>query len=157
MSGPNTQSRARKSASAEAQQLRQQAFLDAYEELCHISQAAEKAGIQRRTHYDWLAKDPEYAARFAESDRIAIKALEDEATRRALHGVDEPVFHQGVICGHVLKYSDRLMEFLLKGRDPGRYGDRFKAELTGKDGGAIKQETKIEVVVVDPQHAKNPG
>lgn len=135
-----TQSRAH-----EEKLLRQEAFLEAYERLCHISQAAETAGIERKLHYYWLRTDADYKARFEESDRIAIKALEDEAHRRALHGVQEPVFHQGQICGHVQKFSDRLMEFLLRGRQPEIYGDRFKAEMTGKNGAPI--EHNVEHVV----------
>jgi len=146
VSKTDAQSRAR-----ESMRLRQDAFLAAFERLCHISQAAEEAGIQRRTHYDWLAADPEYKARFAESDIIATKALEDEAARRALHGVEEPVWHQGMECGRVLKYSDRLMEFLLKGRDPAKYGDRFKAEHSGPNGQPMQTQSEITVRFVRPQ------
>jgi hypothetical protein len=137
--------------------LRQDAFLAAFERLCHISQAAEEAGIQRRTHYDWLAADPEYKARFEASDVIATKALEDEAARRALHGVEEPVWHQGMQCGSVLKYSDRLMEFLLKGRDPAKYGDRFKAEHSGPGGGAIQTNATLQIKIVQPTEAEDGG
>ena len=134
-----TQSRARNNPD------KQNKFLAEYERCCHISQAAEAAGIERRSHYYWLQHDPDYRQRFEQSDAIAIRALEDEAARRAMHGVDEPVFHQGEVCGTVRKYSDRLLEFLLKGRDPSRYGDRFRQELSGPGGGPVEVRTLMPV------------
>jgi hypothetical protein len=41
--------------------------------------------------------------------------LEAEARRRAVQGWDEPVFHQGRKVGTIRKYSDRMLEILLKG------------------------------------------
>lgn len=52
----------------------------------------------------------------------AVAALEAEAVRRALSGVEVPVFHQGRECGHTLKHSDTLLMFLLKTLRPERYG-----------------------------------
>ena len=44
--------------------------------------------------------------------------LEDEARRRAVDGVDEPVFQQGKQVGTIRKHSDTLLIFLLKGIRP---------------------------------------
>jgi hypothetical protein len=51
----------------------------------------------------------------------AIAALESEAVRRALEGVEIPVFHQGRECGSTIKHSDQLLMFLLKTLRPERY------------------------------------
>ena len=64
--------------------------------------------------------------------RIGAEALEDEATRRAAEGVDEPVFHQGAQVGTIRKYSDTLAIFLLKGAMPEKYRDNAKLELSGR-------------------------
>ncbi len=95
-----------------------------------ITHAATKAGINRKTHYNWLESDPEYAARFKEADEEATDNLEREARRRAVEGVDEPVFYQGDIVGHIRKMSDTLLIFLLKGAKPEKYRERF--EHTGR-------------------------
>jgi hypothetical protein len=50
-----------------------------------------------------------------------VPTLESEARRRAVDGVDEPVFHKGRICGTVRKYSDALLMFLLRGNAPEKY------------------------------------
>ncbi len=55
-----------------------------------------------------------------ELDR-AVAALESEAVRRALSGVQVPVFHQGRECGNTVKHSDQLLMFLLKTLKPERY------------------------------------
>jgi hypothetical protein len=66
--------------------------------------------------------------------------LEEEAKRRALFGVEKPVFQKGELVGHVQEYSDTLMIFLLKGRNPNKFKERVHAEHTGKDGGPIQHE-----------------
>lgn len=47
--------------------------------------------------------------------------LEDEARRRAVEGVEEPVFYQGDVVGHVKKYSDDLLKLLLKANRREKY------------------------------------
>ena len=57
------------------------------------------------------------------------QALEDEAIRRAYHGVQRPV----TIAGKrelVTGYSDTLLIFLLKGARPHKYRDNVHVETT---------------------------
>jgi hypothetical protein len=49
-------------------------------------------------------------------------ALEREAWRRAVEGFDEPVHYQGEVVGYVKKYSDRMLELLLKAKSIARTG-----------------------------------
>ncbi len=104
-------------------------FLTAFEKVATINGAAVLAGVARATHYNWLHKDPAYAARFAESEEIATERLEQEARRRALDGVLEPVFYQGEECGAIRKYDTALTIFLLKARRPEVYRERFDAHI----------------------------
>ena len=129
--------RTRRTAPTKAEQRADQdQFLAAYEAIQTVSGAALVTTIGRRTHYDWLAHDDEYARRFAEADVVAIDKLEEEARRRALAGVNEPVFYQGKIVGHVARKSDTLLIFLLKGKRPEIYTERH--EHTGAHGQAIR-------------------
>ncbi len=68
-----------------------------------------------------------------ESDDLAraVSALESEAVRRALTGVEVPVFHQGRECGNTVKHSDQLLMFLLKTLKPSRYAGGKDASPTG--------------------------
>ncbi len=129
--------RTRRTAPTKAEQRADQdRFLVAYEAIQTVSGAARATTIGRRTHYDWLAHDDEYARRFAEADVVAIDKLEEEARRRALVGAEEPVFYQGKIVGHVARKSDTLLIFLLKGKRPEVYTERH--EHTGAQGEAIR-------------------
>jgi hypothetical protein len=104
-----------------------------------VTAAAEKANIGRRTIYDWKESDPEFAAQFEDAYQRGIAVLEEEAVRRAYHGTERPIFQKGVQVGSVKEFSDSLLMFLLKSRDP-RFRDKTQVEMTGKDGGPIKTE-----------------
>ena len=103
---------------------KRQAFLAALAETANVLRSSEIARIARRTAYDWKAADSEFADAWERALDIGADALEDEAVRRAVEGVDEPVFYQGKACGVVRKYSDTLLIFLLKGLRPKKYRDR---------------------------------
>ena len=115
---------------------KKRAFLAAYSICASVSRASRLAEIDRTNHYLWIKEDSDYVGAFEEANLQACQALEDEATRRAHEGVEEPVWYQGEQCGSVLKYSDTLMIFLLKGRMPEKYRENIKSEvnLAGKDG-----------------------
>lgn len=88
-----------------------------------VSAACVAAGFGKMWCYAHRKKDAAFAAAWDEAVEIGVEALEDEATRRGVHGVDEPVFHAGKVVGHVRKYSDTLLIFLLKGKRPEKYRD----------------------------------
>src|SRR5690606_23292709 len=77
------------------QHAKKRAFLAAYAETGNISRAAQMAEIDRSTHYIWMREDPAYVEAFAYADQQAGDRLEEEARRRAVEGVEEPVYHQG--------------------------------------------------------------
>ena len=70
----------------------------------------------------------------------AAQRLEAEAKRRAVEGVEEPVFYQGKQCGVIKRYSDALLMFLLKGAMPDKYKERTSTELTGAGGKDLRVE-----------------
>lgn len=155
---------AKRKKTAEARQrngkaARQRAFLAAYRSTASITRAAEAAKIDRGQHYDWMA-EAAYAALFAEAQKTAAQALEDEAVRRAHEGIEEPLVYQGEFTypqvpdddeegnqkrdedGKLLwkkdskpltirKYSDGLLQFLLRGFNSDKYRDKGSVELSG--------------------------
>ena len=58
----------------------------------------------------------------------SLEVLEDEAYRRAVEGVEIPVFQSGKQVGVKRQWSDRLLVFLLAGLKPAKYGKRRKQE-----------------------------
>ncbi len=60
------------------------------------------------------------------------RVLNAEAFRRALEGVEEPVFWQGHELGWIRKSSDTLLIFTTKGAMPERYRENVNLKLNGK-------------------------
>lgn len=119
-----------KGAVADARtQAKKLAFLTAFAELGTITHAARAAGIERRSHYDWLESDPAYPSAFAEAQHQANDALVREARRRAVEGVDKPVYQGKELVGLIREYSDTLLIFLLKGALPDVYRDRVEMRI----------------------------
>ena len=112
-----------------------QAFLNALSETANVTASARRAGLARTTVYEWRTDDSEFKARWDAAIELGTDALEDEAMRRAKDGVDEPVHYKGERVDTITKYSDTLTIFLLKGRRPEKYRERF--EHTGANGGPL--------------------
>lgn len=110
-------------------------FLNALEESGNVRDAADKAQVGRNSVYLWRRDDEEF--RKAWDARITSYGdmLEAEAFRRAYHGVDKPVFQQGVQVGSVREYSDGLLARMLVRFKP-EYSD--KVQHTGADGGPVQ-------------------
>lgn len=93
--------------------------------------AANRAGISRRMIFLWREKDKAFDAACIEAHQSGIDLMEDEALRRAVVGVNEPVYQGGMLVGHVTKYSDKLLEMNLKARRPEKYRENYEAKDTG--------------------------
>ncbi len=123
-------------------------FLAGFGQIATVTGAAEHAKVSRRVHYLWLEDDADYAAAFTQAQLEANDRLESEARRRAVAGVNEPVYYQGEVVGTVKKHSDTLLIFLLKGAMPDKYRDRH--ELTGAGGGPIETSSiDLEALSID--------
>jgi hypothetical protein len=74
------------------------AFLQAFEKCCSIARSARFAGIDRTTHYEWVAKDAKYKAEFEMRVLMASDAIKDELIRLGVKGVFEPAIYKGKFC-----------------------------------------------------------
>lgn len=79
----------------EVNDLAMMVFLSALADAATIGEAAAEAGIARKTAYRWKESDGEFAAAWDDAIESGTEVLEREATRRAVHGVEEPVIYQG--------------------------------------------------------------
>ena len=66
--------------------------------------------------YGWRREDAEFGKAWDDAYAEGGDAIDEEARRRAVDGWDEPVFRGGEQVGVIRRYSDRLLERLLKGR-----------------------------------------
>lgn len=112
-------------------------FLEALADTGNVSKSCEIADIARQSAYRHKSKFSGFSDDWEVALKIGMSTLEDEAVRRARDGVDEGIYYQGDVVGHVRKYSDTLLIFLLKAHKPEKYRDTFHHEMTGKDGGPL--------------------
>lgn len=98
-----------------------------------VDLACAAAGCDRTMHYDWLRKYPKYAAAFEEARKDVAQLLEDEAVRRAYHGTAKPMNVGGKLL-MVHEFSDQLLMFLLKNRNPKVFRDKASTDHRFVDG-----------------------
>src|SRR6516162_10192291 len=104
---------------------RQQHFIKALSETGSVSTAAALAGLSRTRVYELRKVNPAFAAAWEEAEEVAADRLENEARRRAVEGVPEPLVSAGKLVRDddgqpvmVHRYSDNLLLALIKARRP---------------------------------------
>ena len=71
------------------------AFCAALAETCNVGRACAAIGVSRQCAYGWRELDSVFAADWDRALKVGVSALEDEASRRAFEGMNEPLTHQG--------------------------------------------------------------
>jgi hypothetical protein len=128
-----------------------------------VETACQKAGVGRRTHYDWLKKDEKYAAAVAEVDDVAIDFGESQLYKlmRGYTLPDTKVFLNSYskqpivvpITKHIGTDASAVI-FFLKTRGKKR-GYVERSELTGKDGAPIAGDIKVQILPAGPPLASS--
>lgn len=103
---------------------RQLEFIEALSECGCVDEAAKSVGMSRNSAYALRRRHDAQAFRLAwdAATDYAVSRLGDVAMSRAINGVPVPIFHQGEQVGERRHYDERLTMFLLRYRDPARYG-----------------------------------
>lgn len=125
----------------------QETFLKTFRDCCSVRKAAEVAGIDRGTVYDWRRAYPDFAKRFEEAELDANDHIRDEIVRRAVTGWEEPVVSAGKLVTTVHKYSDTLLIFLAKARMP----NEFRDNVTVNGNLTVGAYRVIEEASTDPE------
>ena len=152
----------------------QKLFLAAYATKGSIKGAAKLAGQDRNNHVRWMRESEAYRAAFAEADAEHTDTLIAEVHRRAAEGINDPVIYQGALQYEpqrdpktgavkrdkkgmpvlsmkplvIKRYSDNLLMFLLKRKDPS-FRDNSTVAVTGPAGAPLE----IAVRFVNPPPA----
>ena len=107
-------------------------FLTALAQVGNLTKAAQMAGVNRKSHYWWLEKDPEYRELYQNALDSAIDLMEAEAWRRGVFGVDHNVYHKGRKIDTYKVHSDNLLMFLLKANRPDKFRDLNALDIDGR-------------------------
>jgi hypothetical protein len=116
---------------------RKQIFISTLRDTASAMKSAEAAGVCIDTAYAARREDAEFSARWEQAVDVALDQLMGEAFRRSMRGVEEPVIQGGQWVQYedetgeskrvtITKYSDRLLEVLLKFRYGDQLADRVK-------------------------------
>ncbi len=106
------------------------AFIEALRATGNVTLAAKYAGRSRNQAYYVRRRSEHFAAQWDDALEEGTDLLKAEAWRRAVNGIDKPVYYKGEVVGSITKYSDRLLMFLLKAHDP-KFRDGSKVEQPG--------------------------
>lgn len=119
------------------------AFLAVLAETGSVDKACDGAGIGRNTAYLWRRDDEDFRNRWEEAKAFAGDLLECEAYRRAVDGVEKPVYQGGKLVGVVMEYSDTLLSTLLRATLPDKYRDNSRVEHAGNI--AVNEMTDAQI------------
>ena len=110
-------------------------FLEVYKECGHKAKAALAANLS----YDAIRRaersDPDFAAEVEQAHELFTARLCEAAYKAAVEGWKVPKYDaKGQLCGHEWKFSERILELLLKRHDP---AFREKADIDVKHSGGV--------------------
>lgn len=129
-------------------------FLCLLSETGNVTESAKKSGLNRQFLYDFRESHQDFAAAWDKCIKRAGGKLKEEALRRAVKGIMEPVYYKGKKVGSIRKYSDPLLTLLIKGAFPDEYADRAKTEVKNTEPIIIRWMPPPELApAVAPENA----
>lgn len=116
-------------------------FLQEFARSGLVGASAIRSGVSDdtvRSHRDPKRNtyDPEFCEAYDRAQSIFREGLVSEAYRRAVEGWLEPVYQKGECVGEVRRYSERLLEMLLKRFDPA-FRDKAMVDVNVGQGGVL--------------------
>jgi len=133
---------------------RKTVFLEALVDTVNVTLACRRAGIARRTAYDWREADAGFARKWDDAIDEGVDLLEAELHKRAFEGVERPVYYKGEQVGTWRFYSDALAMFLLKAHRPERYRGTVGSGAVAK---ALTPEEQAEAAEKEEPEAEARG
>lgn len=99
-----------------------------------VLDACEAAGVPRQSFYRRRLNDPAFAERAQAALDAYADALEREAFRRGVKGVEKGIWYKGERVGSETEFSDTLLLEALRAKKPQEYRRNTSVELAGPGG-----------------------
>jgi len=117
-----------------------------------------KSGISTKTLYRWQRFDDDFRAAYEEAKEKFGDSLEEIVVDRVVNGVLSPVVSAGKLVTYERKYSDRLTEVALRGRNK-RYNDRTvpATAIAGIAGGYERLAARLRLIADRRRARAVPG
>lgn len=109
----------------------------------NVSKAAAAIKISRNVAYEHKKIDADFSQAWDNVIEACADAAEQELQRRAVKGYLEPVFYKGQMVHKIRKFSDRLLEFYLKGKRPDVYRERL--DINSNVQGSLDVNIEFEI------------
>jgi hypothetical protein len=128
---------------------RQVGFIEALATTANVQAACKAVGMSPSSAYDLRARPESTSFREAWTVALdyAVHRLGEAALDRALNGTATPVFFQGEQVGERRRYDERLTMFILRLRDPERFGTWREATTPMGRGGQELDAARLAVAV----------
>lgn len=105
------------------------AIVGMLQDLPNVTAVCKLFGVNPWTISKHRKKDKAFDEAVNQAINEGYDMLEEEARRRAVDGVVEPVYFKGEVVGGVRKYSDALLQTLLKAYRPKKFNPGAKLSL----------------------------
>ncbi len=98
------------------------AIVELLGEIPNITVVAKTMGMSPTTIRNHMKSDEDFDNQVRDAMECGYDLMEEEARRRAVDGVEKPVYYKGKkVEGGVREYSDQLLMFILKAYRPKRF------------------------------------
>lgn len=112
-------------------------FLEALAQSGNVRTACLASGTSRSNVYQLRRRDKCFAKAWRHAEQAFGDLLLSAAKRRAIDGVEEPVFWKGKQIGTVRKYSDSLLRDMLRAHVPVLYASKVENIPTNAEDRAL--------------------
>lgn len=124
---------------------KQAEFLGSFITTHNLKAACADAQITYSTVLGWRKLDQAFKDAYEEIVRDFCAELEAECYRRAVKGIERPIYQKGELVGTEIVYSDDLLKFLMKANMPEKYREKLTIE---------KNKTTTNTVLVMPSNGR---
>jgi hypothetical protein len=100
-------------------------------------ESASALGVAFTQIEELKRSDPEFEVAVEEAKSLYQERLQRTVASRAIYGWEEPVYHQGEICGYILKRDHKLLELEARRTNPAYSTHSAKHDLPVGDHGVL--------------------
>lgn len=105
---------------------------------CSVRQSCRVSGLNRTAAEALKMRCPDFAKAWKDVYEETTDRLEEEGFRRAVEGVQQDVYSNGVVVGTKTVYSDALLALMLQGRRSDVYRNKVSTEVSGPNGAPME-------------------